>query len=455
MKKIIFPVFLVLMLLFATGMAEGTTETTTTTTTTDTTVVTPAATKKPNPTVPPSKAAVEEVDPYTATVKTSGSDLNVRDKANQGATVLLKLANGSELTVIGVTGQWFKIKANGVTGFVPSKYVSEATTTQADTGTDVAGTGDAYAAGAYGAYPANAYGAYSGTAYGAYPSGAAGYGTVPQTAGYGISVTTFNPEQYDAVVNAGDGGAAIMRTEPSEMAAQKATFYSGYAFKVLAEINGWCLVLDESYDQAGYIPSVLLQRTTGDASAGVYDTGYDSTYGTTDTSAYDPMSAVYGSTGDQTNSTYGTTGGTTYDPMSAVYGTSGGTTYDPTNAAYGTTGGTTYDPTNAAYGTTGGTTYDPTNAAYGTTGGTTYDPSNTAYTQTNGTTYDPTNAAYTQTNGTSYTQNSGTTYDPTNAAYTQTNGTTYNQTNSTTYDSNYGTTYNQYYTTDDDGGDQG
>ena len=123
MKRISVFILLLLMLSCTLGMAEGV-STTAELTPAAAAAATPTPTKKPNPTVPPSKEKVTEIEPYIANVKTSGSDLNIREKANQGATVLLKVDNGTEIKVIGTTGQWLKVTANGVTGFVPAKYVS-------------------------------------------------------------------------------------------------------------------------------------------------------------------------------------------------------------------------------------------------------------------------------------------------------------------------------------------
>ena len=222
MKRIFISILVVLMLACIAGMAEE--GTSTTAELTPAAAASPTPTKKPNPTVPPSTEAVREIAPYIANVKTSGSDLNIREKANQGATVLLKVANGTEITVYGTTGQWLKVASGGVTGFVPAKYVSEMVAL-AETPAPV-------------------------------PAGG------PVTGGTAAGVNTFNPEQYDAVVNVGTG-VAVMRTEPAETAPVKGQFYSGYPLKVLAEINGWCLVLDESYGQAGYLLKTQLQRTNG------------------------------------------------------------------------------------------------------------------------------------------------------------------------------------------------
>lgn len=229
MKRIVISILMVLMLSGVAGMAEE--GISTTAELTPAAAASPKPTKKPNPTVPPSNEAVRGIAPYIANVKTNGSELNIREKANQGAMVLLKVANGTQIQVIGKTGQWLLVTTGSVTGFVPAKYVSEMVALAATPVPNSMNPGTA-----------------SGT----------------MTGGTAFSVNSFNPEQYNAVVNVG-AGMAVMRTEPREAAQQKGKFYSGYSFRVLAEINGWCLVLDEAYGQAGYLLKTQLQRTNGNA----------------------------------------------------------------------------------------------------------------------------------------------------------------------------------------------
>ena len=81
-----------------------------------------------------------------------------------------------------------------------------------------------------------------------------------------------------------------MRTEPGEYAQAKGQFYTGYPLKVLAEINGWCLVLDESYGQAGYVLKTQLQRTNGmTVPDAALSSGYNPTEGMTYSQADEAM----------------------------------------------------------------------------------------------------------------------------------------------------------------------
>ena len=159
-----------------------------------------------------SSTRVTQVTPYNANVKTNGSVLNVRNRPNKGATILTKLKNGSALVVTGYTAdQWLKVTANGVTGFVPSRYV---------TGTPM--------------------------------------DEVPYATSATSYTNTFMP--YNVIVNP-TNNFVNMRTEPNQQAPIKAVFYYGYQLKVMSESNGWCLVLDERNGETGYIMNSMLQRT--------------------------------------------------------------------------------------------------------------------------------------------------------------------------------------------------
>ncbi len=52
----------------------------------------------------------------------SGTDVNVRAEASTGAEVLGKISKGTEYTILGKTGDWFKISYNGNNGFVSDDY---------------------------------------------------------------------------------------------------------------------------------------------------------------------------------------------------------------------------------------------------------------------------------------------------------------------------------------------
>lgn len=52
----------------------------------------------------------------------SGTSVNVRAEANTGADVLGKIDKGTDYTVLGKTGDWFKISYNGSNGYVSDDY---------------------------------------------------------------------------------------------------------------------------------------------------------------------------------------------------------------------------------------------------------------------------------------------------------------------------------------------
>lgn len=178
-----------------------------------------SSSKAKSPSVPASTAPVTQVTPYNANVKTNGGVLNVRNRANKGATILTKLSNGSPLVVTGYTGQWLQVNANGVTGYVPSRYV----------------TGSTGAAQTYSTQP--------------------------------VAGNVYNGGQYYVIVNP-TNNFVNLRAQPSKESQILGVYYYGYQLKVLSENNGWCQVLDEATGKTGYIMQSLVQRiNNGVASA--------------------------------------------------------------------------------------------------------------------------------------------------------------------------------------------
>ena len=62
---------------------------------------------------------------YTGTVKLSSSTsrLNIRSSANKSGSIIGKAANGSKVTIIGESGDWYRIKYNNTTGYVSKDYI--------------------------------------------------------------------------------------------------------------------------------------------------------------------------------------------------------------------------------------------------------------------------------------------------------------------------------------------
>ena len=60
----------------------------------------------------------------TAWVQTSGGRLNVRVYPSKDADVLRKIANGTQVSVTGYSGEWTRIYVGGISGYVMSRYLT-------------------------------------------------------------------------------------------------------------------------------------------------------------------------------------------------------------------------------------------------------------------------------------------------------------------------------------------
>lgn len=83
----------------------------------------PKAEVTPEPTVEATEEPQNAL--YQATIKlsSSSSTLNIRKSMSTSAKSLGKLKSGAEVSVLAVDGKWAKISANGVTGYVLTKYL--------------------------------------------------------------------------------------------------------------------------------------------------------------------------------------------------------------------------------------------------------------------------------------------------------------------------------------------
>lgn len=170
--------------------------------------------KSSTPSVPSSSAPVTYVTPYNANVRTNGGVLNIRASASKSATILAKLANGSPLVVNGYTGSWYLVSANGVSGFVPSRYVSGS-----------AGTAQQTASVPAASVPA---------------------------ASSAVSAGTY------AIVNP-SSNFVNMRAQPTKESQVLGVYYYGYRLRVLSDAGTWCQVQDEANGRVGYMMKSLLQ----------------------------------------------------------------------------------------------------------------------------------------------------------------------------------------------------
>jgi uncharacterized protein YgiM (DUF1202 family) len=57
-------------------------------------------------------------------VQVNSGSLNMRKTGAEGASIVAKLANGTQVTVYSESKGWAKIKANGKEGYVSTKYLS-------------------------------------------------------------------------------------------------------------------------------------------------------------------------------------------------------------------------------------------------------------------------------------------------------------------------------------------
>ncbi|GKU82237.1 SH3 domain-containing protein [Niallia sp. NCCP-28] len=140
---------------------------------------------------------------------TKGSELNLRKSASTTGSVIIKLARGTKVEVYSQNNGWSKIKANGKTGFVSSKYIAK-TKISADNSNDSSSESSSESA-----------------------------------------VTKY--------VNVSEGSSLNMRQSPSASGAVIKKLGKNTKVTVLSEANGWSKI--KSGTQTGYVSSGYLSAS--------------------------------------------------------------------------------------------------------------------------------------------------------------------------------------------------
>ena len=81
----------------------------------------PEATLAPEASAEPTPAA-EEIEAVVTTENENGS-VNIRAAASSDSEIVGKLTSGMSVTVLGTEGDWTRIRADGIVGYVFSKYL--------------------------------------------------------------------------------------------------------------------------------------------------------------------------------------------------------------------------------------------------------------------------------------------------------------------------------------------
>ncbi len=67
---------------------------------------------------------IEATEPRTATVVTSGGNLNIRSRPNLTAAVVGSVPNGARIIVNGAFDNWYVIDYNGTVGYANARYIA-------------------------------------------------------------------------------------------------------------------------------------------------------------------------------------------------------------------------------------------------------------------------------------------------------------------------------------------
>jgi len=63
-------------------------------------------------------------DPWQATVRTSGGNLNLRARPDDEAAVIARIPNGASVTVYGRDEEWYVVRYGDYVGYVDSRFIS-------------------------------------------------------------------------------------------------------------------------------------------------------------------------------------------------------------------------------------------------------------------------------------------------------------------------------------------
>ncbi|MBL5771541.1 SH3 domain-containing protein [Bacillus sporothermodurans] len=245
----------------------------------------PSSISKPTTNPPKKPSSAKTVTKYVEV--DAGSSLNMRNKAATNGTIIAKLAKGAKVTVLSESNGWSKIQANGKTGYVSSKFLTDkkvqskpkektpakTVTKYVDVDTDStlnmrskASTSGSIVAklkkGTKVTVQSESNGWSKITASGKTGYVSSKYLTDKNTQ----SKPTKNPPKQTTptktvtkYVEVDAGSTLNMRNKASTSGSIVAKLKKGIEVTVLSESNGWSKI--KVYDQIGYVKSELLSAT--------------------------------------------------------------------------------------------------------------------------------------------------------------------------------------------------
>ena len=170
------------------------------------------------PYIPPYSAPHVTAASGTAYVRTNGGRLNMRAYPSRYADVLRTLENGARVTVTGYSGEWTRIRAGGMSGYVMSRYLGRR---RAPAPKSYNPPREKTVAEQYATMSA----------------------ITPRT-------VTVRPASAESFVN--------MRWAPSTSEPVIRSYYSGYALTAIAANAEWVQVMDQATSQVGFMMRVYV-----------------------------------------------------------------------------------------------------------------------------------------------------------------------------------------------------